>query len=44
MANPLFSRDAAKLITLQKDLESTNEKLDELFISWEDVSSKLEEL
>ena len=44
MANPLFSRDAAKLISLQKDLESTNEKLDELFISWEDVSSQLEEL
>ena len=43
MANPLFSRDAAKLISLQKDLESTNEKLDELFISWEDVSSHLEE-
>ena len=44
MANPLFSRDAAKLISLQKDLESTNEKLDELFISWEEVSGQLEEL
>ena len=44
MANPLFSRDAAKLISLQKDLESTNEKLDEIFIKWEEVSSALEEL
>ena len=44
MANPLFSRDAAKLISLQKDLESTNEKLDEIFIKWEEVSSELEEL
>ena len=44
MANPLFSRDAAKLISLQKDLESTTEKLDELFISWEEVSGQLEEL
>lgn len=44
MANPLFSRDAAKLISLQKDLENTNEKLDELFISWEEVSGQLEEL
>ena len=44
MANPLFSRDAAKLISLQKDLESTSEKLDEIFIKWEEVSSALEEL
>ena len=44
MANPLFARDAAKLISLQKDLESTNSILEDLYLKWEELSEELQEL